>query len=151
MSQNRRRTVVALVPVALCLLLAGRAASQPAGPDAQREKAEAEARAAEIAEEQAAREAQRTSTVVYDIRDLLMQKREYPAKSALVPPTRIGERYAAAAAAARPTTGPSAGPVESVPYSREELVEQILTLIKETVDPDSWRDNGGTVGAIREL
>jgi type II secretory pathway component GspD/PulD (secretin)/tetratricopeptide (TPR) repeat protein len=35
--------------------------------------------------------------------------------------------------------------------SREELVEQIIQLITETVAPDSWRDAGGSIGAIREL
>ena len=35
--------------------------------------------------------------------------------------------------------------------TREELIEEITTLIKDTVDPDSWRDNGGSVGSIREL
>jgi hypothetical protein len=47
-------------------------------------------------------------------------------------------------------TGMSGGSGEAS-TTREQLVEQILTLIKETVDPDSWRDNGGTVGAVREL
>ena len=138
------RTAVALAPVALCvLLLAGRAAAQ---------SPEAKAQAAAIAAEQAEEERVRVNTEVYDIRDLLMQKREYPAKSALVPPTRIGERYPGGAGApARPTTMPASANTAESPQRREDLVEQILTLIKETVDPDSWRDNGGTVGAIREL
>src|SRR5690606_25926061 len=35
--------------------------------------------------------------------------------------------------------------------SREELVEDIIELIQETVATDSWRDNGGSIGAIQEL
>jgi type II secretory pathway component GspD/PulD (secretin)/tetratricopeptide (TPR) repeat protein len=43
------------------------------------------------------------------------------------------------------TTKEDAGP------TRQELVEQITKLITETVAPDSWRDAGGSVGAVREL
>jgi type II secretory pathway component GspD/PulD (secretin) len=35
--------------------------------------------------------------------------------------------------------------------AREELVEDILTLIRDTIQPDSWRENGGDPGAIAEL
>ena len=42
-------------------------------------------------------------------------------------------------------------PEEDEGRTREELIEEITTLIPETVAPDSWRDNGGTVGSIREL
>ena len=32
-----------------------------------------------------------------------------------------------------------------------DLVTSITDTIKSTVSPDSWRDNGGTIGSIREL
>jgi general secretion pathway protein D len=35
--------------------------------------------------------------------------------------------------------------------TREERVDAIVKLIQETVDPNSWRDNGGQVGAVKEL
>ena len=35
--------------------------------------------------------------------------------------------------------------------TREELVESINKLIEDTVATDSWKDNGGSVGALREL
>jgi general secretion pathway protein D len=35
--------------------------------------------------------------------------------------------------------------------TRQQLVEDITKLITETVSPDSWRDAGGTIGAVREL
>jgi Flp pilus assembly secretin CpaC/tetratricopeptide (TPR) repeat protein len=35
--------------------------------------------------------------------------------------------------------------------TRSELVEQIIQLIQDTVASDTWKDNGGTIGAIREL
>lgn len=34
---------------------------------------------------------------------------------------------------------------------REELAEEIIQLIQETVAPESWREAGGSVGSIREL
>jgi len=35
--------------------------------------------------------------------------------------------------------------------TREELVQDITKLITDTVASDSWKDNGGSVGALREL
>ena len=34
--------------------------------------------------------------------------------------------------------------------AKEERVEALTRMIGDTIDPDSWRDNGGSVGAIRE-
>lgn len=33
----------------------------------------------------------------------------------------------------------------------QEAVDELVRLITEAVDPDSWRDAGGTVGSIREM
>jgi general secretion pathway protein D len=35
--------------------------------------------------------------------------------------------------------------------TRQEMIDEIIRLITETVAPDSWRDAGGSVGAVREL
>ena len=35
--------------------------------------------------------------------------------------------------------------------TRQELVDQITKLVTDTVQSDSWRDNGGNVGSLREL
>jgi hypothetical protein len=35
-------------------------------------------------------------------------------------------------------------------YSFDEEMENLATYIRETVDPDSWRDNGGSTGMMRE-
>jgi type II secretory pathway component GspD/PulD (secretin)/tetratricopeptide (TPR) repeat protein len=35
--------------------------------------------------------------------------------------------------------------------SRAELVEDIILLITETIATDTWKDNGGTIGSLREL
>lgn len=34
---------------------------------------------------------------------------------------------------------------------REECVDTLIRLIEETVDPNSWRDNGGQIGNLREI
>lgn len=39
---------------------------------------------------------------------------------------------------------------EDVP-GRHELITQIMDLLRQTIDPDSWRENGGSVGSLREL
>ncbi|MDB5330413.1 MAG: hypothetical protein JWP03_1564 [Phycisphaerales bacterium] len=48
-------------------------------------------------------------------------------------------------------SGSGQGNKEDAGPTRQELVEQITKLITETVAPDSWRDAGGSVGAVREL
>jgi Flp pilus assembly secretin CpaC len=35
--------------------------------------------------------------------------------------------------------------------TRQEMIDEIIQLITETVSPDSWRDAGGTTGSVREL
>jgi hypothetical protein len=34
---------------------------------------------------------------------------------------------------------------------REQVVDNMVELITDTIDPESWRDNGGMIGSIREL
>jgi hypothetical protein len=81
-------------------------------------------------------------TRVYDIRDLTTEVRNYTDAPKLgVAPMK--DRDVAAA--------PALSDAARERKARTELVEEITTLIKETVDPDSWRDNGGSVGLIREL
>jgi hypothetical protein len=47
-----------------------------------------------------------------------------------------------------PTTMPGNLDEQTV---RNAKVEQVIETIREAVSPDSWREAGGTVGAIREL
>jgi type II secretory pathway component GspD/PulD (secretin) len=109
-----------------------------------------------VAEEQKAKdpqaataEAARSVTRVYDIRDLIfaLDKSE---PSTIVPPTRLGQRPPAVKPPTPPSTQPTAEPARG-PETPESLTEEVVDLIRETVDPESWRDNGGTVGAIRSL
>jgi type II secretory pathway component GspD/PulD (secretin) len=43
------------------------------------------------------------------------------------------------------------GEVEPGSRTRAEMIDEIIRLVTETVAPDSWRDAGGAVGAVREL
>jgi type II secretory pathway component GspD/PulD (secretin) len=66
-------------------------------------------------------------TRVYEIRDLITEHPDAPAAGR-------------AEAAPQPTTQPQA-----------KLVEQVQQLIQETVEPQAWRDAGGTIASMREL
>ena len=108
---------------------------------------------AAFAQENDPAKAERVATRVYDIRDLLMQRRSYPAQSALVPPTRLGEERPTPPIVYRPTTQPdgSGGGGGGAASAPPTAGDEIRSLMQETVDPESWRDNGGSVGAMREL
>lgn len=77
---------------------------------------------------------------VYDVRDLLMVPPDF------VPP-RLG--------ALEPVKVAAPATKSSVTTTREGLrddpVKSLIRLIEETVAPDTWKDHGGNVGAIREL
>jgi hypothetical protein len=79
------------------------------------------------------------SSRVYDIRDLLMQRSPRTA-STLVPPTRIGEPQPVVFA-----PEPSTNPSEAKPQTPGD---KIVDLFLGSVDPDTWRDNGGSIGSI---
>lgn len=72
--------------------------------------------------------AKETVTRVYDIRDMIIEVPDYTSEK----------------------PAPQTQPVDPAKV-RAKNVEQVTDLIKETVDPDSWRENGGSVGALREI
>ena len=47
--------------------------------------------------------------------------------------------------------GGGGGRNEQAGPTRQELVDSIIKLIQDTVANESWKDNGGTVGSLREL
>jgi beta-lactamase regulating signal transducer with metallopeptidase domain len=69
-----------------------------------------------------------TVTRVYDIRDIIIEVPDYVAEK----------------------TAPQTRPTDPA-KTRAQYIEQVTDLIKETVDADSWRENGGSVGSLREL
>jgi type II secretory pathway component GspD/PulD (secretin) len=102
-----------------------------------------------------------TLTRVYDIRDLILQVPDFteaPNFSLQSTSTRGGGAQGGGGGGGAGGGGGLFGnssqdsdTEEKGLKSRDELVEEITKLIQETVDPDSWRDNGGSVGAVREL
>jgi hypothetical protein len=80
---------------------------------------------------------------VYDIRDLIMALPDYPYAGTIGVPPDGGPLNIATAEPERP--------VPTTQRSRKQRVEDVIQLIQETVDPESWRDNGGTIGSLREI
>ena len=104
----------------------------------------------------------------YNLSDLFRPTRDYPYDSALVPPTRLGMPPEGVAPGMYPGQyGPMGGGGGgggggfggggfggAAPPANPEgpmTVPSLMDLIKELVDPDSWRDNGGVVGSMRLL
>jgi hypothetical protein len=48
-------------------------------------------------------------------------------------------------------SGPTMSPVEVRTVTRQQRVDELIKRIEEVVLPDTWKDNGGTVGQIREM
>src|SRR5690349_14467662 len=80
-------------------------------------------------------------TRVYEITDLLMQKRDYPA------PVRNETKPNSTGG----TLGLLDGPAPTSQPAPADMTSAIISLIEETIASDTWRDNGGTVGNIRLL
>lgn len=86
---------------------------------------------------------------VYDIRDLIVaipdfDPKQDPKDDVAAPKIRPPATQPADAQSASKYDG------KKVP-SRNEIVESIVKLIEDTVATDSWKSNGGSVGALREL
>jgi hypothetical protein len=80
-------------------------------------------------------------TRVYDLRDLMMNVGDYPFTGKIGVPATKEIVFVAENGAVKPTSQPT----------RADRVVDLIKLIMDTVNTDSWRDNGGTSGAIRDL
>jgi type II secretory pathway component GspD/PulD (secretin) len=93
-------------------------------------------------------------TRVYDVASFLQRVTDYPYRGmASAKSIAMGE---AAPQMGMEAEGMGAGMLhgtapKSKGKSSEDQEEELVTLIKETVDPESWRDNGGSVGSARIL
>lgn len=79
---------------------------------------------------------------IYDVRDLLKSGVEWRISLGWKPPT------------SEPGTTvcfPSKSLQVASSSLQEQAVEELTRLITEIVNPDSWRDAGGTIGSIREF
>jgi hypothetical protein len=82
---------------------------------------------------------------VYDVRDLLVRIPDYPYKGEFgVPADRSMVVVADHPGAA------SSEPKKSPP-TQQDLAASLMDLIKEAIAPETWRDSGGKLGAVREL
>ena len=84
-----------------------------------------------------------TITRVYDVRDLIVPIPNYDDAPA------IGLHFDAPRPA--PEAGAALAKEAAGERTRQELIDEVVRLITETVSPHSWRDAGGSVGSIREL
>jgi len=80
-------------------------------------------------------------TRVYDLRDLMMNVGDYPFPGRIGAPAGREVVLLPDAGSSKPSTQPT----------RQERVSDLVRLITDTVEADSWRDAGGTYGAIREI
>ena len=106
----------------------------------------------------------RVITVVYDIRDLLFEVPYFDNAPQLDLEAALGQGNSGGGSGGGGGFGgggggnsggggaifdePEAGPPR---LSRQELVEHIISIIQENVDPDGWRDLGGNTGSLQEL
>lgn len=88
-------------------------------------------------------------TRVYDIRDLILQVPDFDQ-----PPNfnLQGSSVGGGGGGGQLFGGQGAGQgAQAGQQTRAELVDAIIGLIQDTVASDSWKENGGSVGSIREL
>jgi type II secretory pathway component GspD/PulD (secretin)/tetratricopeptide (TPR) repeat protein len=107
----------------------------------------------------------RVITVVYDIRDLLFEVPYFDNAPQLDLEAALGQVNSTGGGGGGGFGGggggggnaggggaifdePEAGPPR---VSRQELVEHIISIIQENVDPEGWRDLGGNTGSLQEL
>jgi hypothetical protein len=105
-----------------------------------------------------------TETRTYNVADLFRPTRNYPFQSALIPPTQIGptadEQLLQEAARGGGGGGGGGGGAENPLFGAQgakkaepatEGIDGLIKLIQDFVDPPSWRDAGGSVGAVRQF
>lgn len=90
-----------------------------------------------------------TATSLYPISDLLLVVPDYDK----VPPLDLANVLAAAKQRGdrTPFTPKLDTETERLGETRNDRLRKIIETIQMTVDPDSWRDNGGDVGTVSEI
>jgi type II secretory pathway component GspD/PulD (secretin) len=88
-------------------------------------------------------------TRVYDVSDMIWRVVDYPA-----PPQSNDSSSGGGGGGGGQSLyggGGGGGGNSDANASRIDAVDSFLKLVQDTIDPTSWRNNGGTIGAIREL
>jgi hypothetical protein len=94
-------------------------------------------------------------TQVYDTRDLTTPVQDFPldtspqAAAFISPVLRTGTQEGSPAQQRPNLFGSASDP--AAPSGKQEMTDSIIKLIQDTVDPESWKDAGGTIGYLREI
>jgi len=95
---------------------------------------------------------------VYDVRDLIESDASFHAKRIVAASATVRSALAAAAAAGpsgspatAPATTQSAARIDPQHEQYLDSVERLKQLLTSTIDAESWRENGGTVGSVMEF
>lgn len=93
--------------------------------------------------------ARNTQTKIYLIRDLLVVPEDFSENA----PNLDISSTTQTGGGGRTSVFTGGGTINNADreQEREELIEQIVTLITETIASDTWRDNGGLIGSIQPL
>lgn len=86
-------------------------------------------------------------TRVYDIRDLIINIPDFDN----APDFNLQAGGGSGGGGGQQLFSGGGGNEEDEGPTRTELVDQIIQLIQDTIASDSWKDNGGAVGSVREL
>jgi hypothetical protein len=94
-----------------------------------------------------------TATRVFDVRDITLVAADYPLSGALVEPTAIGQSFQVPLRGNDSPNPASQGVFQANPPARAPSapIDTMMVAIEETVDPPSWKFNGGTVGSYSTL
>jgi type II secretory pathway component GspD/PulD (secretin) len=90
-----------------------------------------------------------TLMVIYDIKDLLIVIRDYSD----VPQFDLNSSLQAASSGGggggqSPFSGGNQNNNQQTGPTQEELTDELVRLLTEQIDPDNWRENGGSVGFV---
>ncbi|MFT3684468.1 MAG: hypothetical protein QM783_05985 [Phycisphaerales bacterium] len=87
---------------------------------------------------------QQTVTVTYPITDMLLFAPDYTDVPSLDLESKVGPK------AMKKVADPFKNDRKSVP-DKKERIRQIISVIEQGVDPESWKENGGDIGSVTEL
>ena len=102
-----------------------------------------------------------TVSQVYDIRDLTVPVQDFPLETSPHAGAFVSSvlRMGGQEAQSNPqggTAGNNAlfggqGAAPAAGSARQEATDSVTKLLEDNVSPESWKDNGGTIGSLREL
>lgn len=85
---------------------------------------------------------------IYDVRDVVADIIRF---HLLPPPAPATQPITQTSARADPSSIGAVSRRPDAPMTIQEAVDELVKVIEDDVDTDTWKDNGGSVGSIREL